>query len=595
MKMRVQNVIYPTANVCDIENMYYRTDDCTLKRDEDGIHLDNCSVSYDTYFNSFSIYKWLKYTSLENLNLNIAFVGTIELTVYGHECSDGTVNTKKILVKALRNEIFDSSTIQIKDFRNYRVLSFSLRSIGYSIIKDIGWETESINLNDIKIVINNCNFHREKYIYRNLNNIANYLDEYHLKDSFSFYIADNSHTIDRSKIGFEDVQVFQQNDVGATGGFTRGLIELLNHKDENKYSHVIMMDDDVLLEPESLFRLHSFLKILKEEYKGSFIGGALLRMDQQNIQTCHGGGWDFNRFFIFHKLFANLSDFRNVVLNEIEENATTNAWWFQCIPLTEIGLDNLPYPFFFHMEDEEYDLRNCKHIINLNSISVWHEPFEYKPGSHLHYYNVRNCLITHMMYYDSFTKLEAKKYIKGCIEYNSNRYLYKNSGLSIRGALDALKGPEWLSSINAEEFFEEVLRAGYKKMDVDTLEDHLNYDQYFSTLMSKKASLLKRVIRKLTINGHLYPGKGINYVNMFSSNAMDFLGFDKVIHYDSYAQKIIVTKRSIVQYFKTWLMYLKVCILIDLKFEDVRKRYRAKHKEMTNEHFWRKYIGIEEL
>lgn len=76
--------------------------------------------------------------------------------------------------------------------------------------------------------------------------------------------------------------------------------------------------------------------------------------------------------------------------------------------MSVIRKDNLPWPSYFHMDDMEYDIRNCKKMILLNGICVWHEPFENKPSSYTQYYDTRNIIITHFIHYPKWGK---KNYI----------------------------------------------------------------------------------------------------------------------------------------------------------------------------------------
>ena len=80
--------------------------------------------------------------------------------------------------------------------------------------------------------------------------------------------------------------------MGGAGGFTRDLIEILEHNDIFQITHILLMDDDIVIEPESLVRTFMLLCLLREEYLDAFIGGAMLRLDRQYIQVEAGAVWD---------------------------------------------------------------------------------------------------------------------------------------------------------------------------------------------------------------------------------------------------------------------------------------------------------------
>lgn len=44
--------------------------------------------------------------------------------------------------------------------------------------------------------------------------------------------------------------------------------------------HALLMDDDIVIEPEALVKTYQILTLLKDEYEDAFIGGAMLRLDK---------------------------------------------------------------------------------------------------------------------------------------------------------------------------------------------------------------------------------------------------------------------------------------------------------------------------
>ena len=90
-------------------------------------------------------------------------------------------------------------------------------------------------------------------------------------------VVDNGRTLDTEKYNSEYVHIYPNQNVGGAGGFTRGIIESMDA--EKKPTHIILMDDDVKILPESLIRTYSLLAIMKDEYDSHFISGAMLFME----------------------------------------------------------------------------------------------------------------------------------------------------------------------------------------------------------------------------------------------------------------------------------------------------------------------------
>lgn len=49
-------------------------------------------------------------------------------------------------------------------------------------------------------------------------------------------------------------------------------------------SHVLLMDDDAVIQPHSLEVNYVFLSLLKEEYKDYVMAGSIMRIDEPNVQ-----------------------------------------------------------------------------------------------------------------------------------------------------------------------------------------------------------------------------------------------------------------------------------------------------------------------
>ena len=152
-----------------------------------------------------------------------------------------------------------------------------------------------------------------------------------------------------------------------------------------------MLDTDVLL------RTYTLLSLRKPEYADVFVGGAMLRLDRPNIQVENGAAWNQGQL-ISHKANFDLTKVDLCVANELEERHEYNAWWYCCIPIAVVRPDNLPMPIFIRGDDIEYGLRNCKRLVTLNGICVWHEPFESKYSSSMYYYILRNQCIDNSMH-----------------------------------------------------------------------------------------------------------------------------------------------------------------------------------------------------
>ena len=136
-------------------------------------------------------------------------------------------------------------------------------------------DKESDNRIDIAVVI--CTFKREKFLLSNHRKICEYLKESSIfdTDNIHFYIVDNGRTLSREIIENDYITLIPNANTGGSGGFSRGYYEAVN---SGSYTHILFMDDDIVLDCEMFLRVYSLLQKLKREYGGLAVGGTMLKL-----------------------------------------------------------------------------------------------------------------------------------------------------------------------------------------------------------------------------------------------------------------------------------------------------------------------------
>ena len=61
----------------------------------------------------------------------------------------------------------------------------------------------------------------------------------------------------------DKVTVVPNMNAGGAGGFSRGMIEILKKRDLEDFTHILLMDDDAIVEPDLLVRIYGFLSTIK--------------------------------------------------------------------------------------------------------------------------------------------------------------------------------------------------------------------------------------------------------------------------------------------------------------------------------------------
>ena len=399
--MKLQSLLFPQTGICTEEEMYFRREgegeiDFTWEKKATDMHR-NSTLTFDTYFNGCSAEKWFKYTKVKRISISLRVRGFFRIILMRKEKNLDSITTKYLLEQSFGREDEEGVyTFPFESESNNGVFCFQVTCLSETGTLLDGWyegEVAPEDVRPVKLALDICTFKREVFVIKNVKELYEcFLNnpESGMKDSIEIFISDNAKTLDPKEVLLCDkVHVFPNKNTGGAGGFTRGMIEIMKCREQRKITHVLVMDDDIIINPDSIYRTFVILSLLKDEYKDAFVGGAMLRLDTQNIQTENGARWN-KGYLISHKSGLDLSEVEACLYNEFEEKTEYNAWWYCAFPADIVTEKNLPLPIFIRGDDVEYGLRNLKNLILMNGICVWHEPFENKYSSSMYYYIFRN-------------------------------------------------------------------------------------------------------------------------------------------------------------------------------------------------------------
>lgn len=381
---------FPKEAVCTESDLYYHGDNSSVYNEEkNSLSIRAGSrLSFDSYFNSFPLVQYQRYTNLNNIRLELTLSGKATVQF----CASRLVHGK------VQEQILEEKKTQGSDTITFTLTDFPSESILYPVIiaeEDItltqgSWKTDGENERAVRLSIVICTYKREEFVYRNLSSLSD-----SLADFAHVFVIDNGHTIESEKIKKSFVTVIQNKNLGGSGGFTRGIMETLRRKTE--FTHVILMDDDIVFDPAILERTRNLLSIVKEDYRNSFMGGSMLELGRPFLQ--HECGAKYNWLFLTSgKNGYHLCNQKDILKNTSEEKIDYTGWWYCVIPLRAISENELPLPFFIKADDIEYSLRLSRNFITANGISVWHKAFDEKASPSLVYYSIRNRLITNTLH-----------------------------------------------------------------------------------------------------------------------------------------------------------------------------------------------------
>jgi len=595
--MELQRILFPSAAICTNELLYYRADRAQIN------HLSAAgalclrpdeSISFDTYFNSFSIYKWKTYTKLTNLSLQLTVAGKCSVTLCHVRKINNRIVQHDIAVETLDAAQKSCFTLPFILDETMGLYYFSIKAFdekvqffGGAYLCDIPEE----RCNPVNLAVGICTFRRELYIENNLRLLQNQVLENErspLHGHLQIYISDNGQTLDLEKWNQPGIHLVHNKNTGGAGGFTRCMIEICDSRDEYGHSHILLMDDDILLDPAVAERTYCFLRLLRDEHQDAFLGGGMLHLDQKEIQR---EAADFYKESIQRavKYDYNLTDLNFLIKNEVEDSINYFSWWYCCMPLSIITDENLPLPLFIKRDDIEYGLRNGRTFITLNGIGVWHEAFEYKRSSYLEYYYIRNTCIINAIHRPDFGRIQTAKLIMDYALKNIVLYRYSDARLQMMGIIDFCKGVDWFKQQDGAALNGLIMKCAYQKKPISELDCVFVHGVLEGTIA--KPELSKK--HKLTLLGWLLPAKGTQLVSAVKPSPSAIYRKKRLLNYEDISGLAFETFKSYRLAFQSLWQLTKVLLLIFTRYPKAKREYAARWHELTNRSFWNHYLMAE--
>lgn len=593
--MILQKILFPNTDICSKSGMYFKGEQVNVIANEGYCDiLKEAVLSANTYFNGFSVEKWTKYTILNNMSLNLILKGEFIISIHQTYKMHNKIKDTVIAEKYVNSPEKTSNKIEIplKEkkglfYFSIKALSDDARFFGGAYETDV----EESTLPEVKIAIGICTFRREAYVTNNMRVLTQEILENPsspLYGRLEIFISDNSKTLGTS-LDTDYIHVFPNRNLGGSGGFTRSMIEAKKASAEKHFTHILMMDDDIRLNPDSLIRTYIMLRLLKPEHKEAFIGGHMLKIDAPSIQSEAADHWDM----VAHhpvKYNYDLESINFLIKNEIEDSINHFGWWYCCMPMDVISDNNLPLPIFIKRDDIEYGLRNGKTFITLNGICVWHEPFEYKSASYLEYYYFRNMCIMNSRHRLSFDADRLISEVKKRILRFILTYRFKDAELSLLGVQHYLNGIDWLKAQDAEKLNGEIMKLGYKKEPLENLDFVFTHGVYEANLTAPKLNRKQKIIRKYTLNGWLLPANKTIVVPAYQPSIHHFYRAGKVLNYEEASNTGFITTRDKTAMRRIRKMLRKTIKMIKKKYKRVTTEYRDRYDELINIKFWNDYL-----
>lgn len=584
---------------------------------------------FTTFFNALSTSKWLRYSNAREFYLHLELRGTA--CTYVQTRADTYTWTAEQLENT-RRDIPANDAWTVLDIplvlSNDVLVGFMLETQGEVFIRNSFYYTKlhDEQINTVELALCTTTFKNEDYILPNIELIKERIiqtDE-PIAQHFTLHVIDNGRTLDARNIEQPHIHVHSNPNAGGAGGFARGMIEAMEQ--EPKATHVLLMDDDVNVSPESILRTFSLLSIVNDEYRDAFLSGAMMNLDIPNLRFEDVGFVASEGKYFPVKLEAYVDVLHDCVVNEAylapspdepykADRATQAyaAWWYCAIPMHVIEKNGMPLPVFVRTDDVEYSLRARAKLMTMNGICVWHSPFEKRYNAAVERYQMtRNVLI------GRFTTGMAPMSdfmgdMKRAFELELKKFNYTNAGLILDGFEDFLKGPSFIAEPGAAEAaYLSHLKSAEQLVDFEELREQalelgVDLDQVSSLVFDDDdfdvdhRGFRNRLEDNMSINGHKHARSG--YTEPGSVGIINASGWlypvdrirkkEYLIAIDPVSKKGIIRKIDREKFKQLQDRFHRDMLEYRTNKDRLKKEYEAARETLTSVAFWKRYLGIE--
>jgi len=416
-----------------------------------------CRVSFATYFNAFPASYWRRWTTVSSVTLRIRLVGESTIILYRSTSRGHSHPVETIRVESDEQETIER-TLPLTPFIDGGWYWFDVVAgpRGTTMI-EADWlgSATSAPARRGRISIGITTFNAPDDMVGSLRTLGEATDVHELLDTV--YVIDQGTSRVAGHPGFADaakkisdrVQVIEQGNLGGSGGFARSMDETVR---AGKSDYLLVMDDDVQLDPEGILRAATFADLAR---RPTIVGGHMFSRYERSVLHAfaevvapHRWWWtsapntrgrhDFGR--------RNL---RNTPWLHRRADADYNGWWMCLIPTRIIRELGLALPVFLKWDDAEYGVRARDRgypTVSLPGVASWQAPWTDKNDAQdwQSYYHLRNRLVSALLHQPA---PRGGSLVSELLERQLQCLLsmqYSTATLRLMAIEDVLKGPAHL-------------------------------------------------------------------------------------------------------------------------------------------------------
>lgn len=412
------------------------------------LHLERDARAHtNTYFGRFAASYWQRWTTVKEVVASARVTAESRCKVR-LVASDIAGHRRIVASEVVRGTGSVEFTGPLDKFVDGGAMWLEFDAIGGAAdISAVEWTVDSPStVRPVAVAI--CTFNRAHDCANTVAALAS--DDRVLSALDAVYVVDQGTDLVEDRPVYQEVaprfgaklHYLRQPNLGGAGGFTRGLYEASS---VGEHADVILMDDDILCEPETVLRLRAFANVTVEP---TLVGAQMLYLLNPDYLNVGAEEVHLDRLAHGQKVEKALGNTSMLKKNqERRVDAGYNAWWTCLIPAEVVAKIGLPVPIFFQWDDVEYGIRAREAgfvTVTLPNAAVWHADFYWKDfDDWARYFSTRNSLIVGALHGDVTTKFIRRQFLRQISEYLVAMQ-YGLAATTLRGIEDFLSGPDVL-------------------------------------------------------------------------------------------------------------------------------------------------------
>ena len=597
MRKLLQKILFPKDERLQVHwGLFYRAPRLALNADCTELHLARgTAVDFATYLNGFSLQKWRLYTNVKHITLNLSIQGHFVLKAVGYHLNPMQPDRHEFSSREYTFEEATEVSLSFPDDTAEQMLSFEILPLSDCVLLEGAFDEKDVR--DVTLCLATTTMKKEKFIKKNVALLKEELlsEKSEIRENFYVHVVDNGRTLSNDEIEGYHVALHPNKNVGGSGGFARGMIESMHQTPQA--THVLLMDDDVLVLPESIRRTYTLLTVLKSEWQEAFVSGAMLEFGAMNIQHEDIGTVIEHGEYIPARPHFDQSWLGNVLQTNLEVPITKNlyaAWWFCCIPVSQIKKTGLPLPLFVRVDDIEYSLRCKTSFISMAGLCVWHMGFANKYNVSMEIYQTyRNQLISHAVTDVALNNVMWK--VKRIFYKQLLEYQYDGGELLLLALEDFMKGPSFIEQDLGEKLLKEHSALNEKMQPLSNFDIEVRLERVYDNPRKPK---WKKLFYFLTCNFQVF------WPRFLLKKSTAIIGFDwshqagaqfrhkkllAVNPFDRTANLRVQDRKRCRKLLRRFCWDL---LRYKLTHKKIERAYTAKRDWLTSEEFWKGYLEI---